>query len=56
MEQQGVGDWYSMTPDGEVQTQNQDNPGFDHFDIHAIGDFGEDENSPFPGTAGMYQY
>lgn len=60
----GRGDWYAMTPDGEVQTQNQDNPGFDHFDIHAIGgvafyqpasgDFGEDENVPFPGTAEGY--
>lgn len=60
----GRGDWYAMTPDGEVQTQNQDNPGFDHFDIHAIGgvafytpasgDVGADENAPFPSTAEGY--
>ncbi|CAM4157982.1 hypothetical protein [Jeotgalicoccus halotolerans] len=60
----GHGDWYAMTPDGEVQTQNQDNPGFDHFDIHAVGgvafyqpasgDFGEDADAPFPGTAEGY--
>lgn len=60
----GRGDWYAMTPDGEVQTQNQDNPGFDHFDIHAVGgvafyqpasgDFGEDADAPFPGTAEGY--
>lgn len=60
----GRGDWYAMTPDGEVQTQNQDNPGFDYFDIHAIGgvafyqpasgDYGEDANAPFPGTAEGY--
>lgn len=60
----GRGDWYAMTPDGEVQTQNQDNPGFDHFDIHAVGgvafyqpasgDFGEDTDAPFPGTAEGY--
>lgn len=60
----GRGDWYAMTPDGEVQTQNQDNPGFEHFDIHAIGgvafyqpasgDFGEDANAPYPSTAEGY--
>ncbi|MEY8560194.1 hypothetical protein AALF85_05795 [Jeotgalicoccus halotolerans] len=60
----GRGDWYAMTPDGEVQTQNQDNPGFDHFDIHAVGgvafyqpasgDFGEDANAPVPSTAEGY--
>lgn len=60
----GRGDWYAMTPDGEVQTQNQDNPGFSHFDIHAIGgvafyqpasgDFGGDANAPFPSTADGY--
>ena len=60
----GRGDWYAMTPDGEVQTQNQDNPGFDHFDIHAVGgvafyqpasgDFGEDADAPFPSTAEGY--
>lgn len=59
----GRGDWYAMTPDGEVQTQNQDNPGFDHFDIHAVGgvafyqpasgDFGEDTDAP-PCTAEGY--
>lgn len=47
-----------------MQTQNQDNPGFDYFDIHAIGgvafyqpasgDYGEDTNAPFPGTAEGY--
>lgn len=60
----GRGDWYAMTPDGEVQTQNQDNPGFDHFDIHAVGgvtfyqpasgDYGEDANAPVPSTAEGY--
>lgn len=60
----GRGDWYAMTLDGEVQTQNQDNPGFDYFDIHAIGgvafytpasgDFGADADAPFPSTAEGY--
>lgn len=60
----GRGDWYAMTPDGEVQTQNQDNPGFEHFDIHAVGgvafyqptsgDFGEDADAPVPSTAEGY--
>ena len=60
----GRGDWYAMTPDGEVQTQNQDNPGFDHFEIHAVGgvafyqpasgDFGEDADAPVPSTAEGY--
>lgn len=60
----GRGDWYAMTPDGEIQTQNQDNPGFDHFDIHAIGgvafyqpasgNFGTDENAAVPSTAAGY--
>lgn len=60
----GRGDWYAITPDGEVQTQNQDNPGFDHFGIHSLGgvafytpasgDFGADENAPFPSTAEGY--
>ena len=60
----GRGDWYAMTPDGEVQTQNQDNPGFDHFDIHAVGgvafyqpesgDYGEDADAPVPSTAEGY--
>lgn len=60
----GRGDWYAVTPDGEVQVQDQDNPGFNHFDIHAVGgvvfyqpasgDFGEDANTPLPGTAEGY--
>lgn len=60
----GYGDWYAVTPDGEVQAQDLDNPGFDHFDIHAIGgvafyqpesgDIGEDKNAPFPSTAEGY--
>lgn len=60
----GRGDWYAVTPDGEVQVQDQDNPGFNHFDIHAVGgvvfyqpasgDFGEGANTPLPGTAEGY--
>lgn len=60
----GYGDWYAVTPDGEVQAQDLDNPGFDHFDIHAIGgvafyqpesgDIGADKNAPFPSTAEGY--
>lgn len=60
----GSGDWYAITPDGEVQAQNLDNPGFNHFDIHAIGgvafyqpvsgDYGEDEHAHIPGTAEGY--
>lgn len=60
----GQGDWYAVTPDGEIQVQNFDNPGFNHFDIHSIGgvafyqpasgDFGEDENVPSPSTAEGY--
>lgn len=33
----GTGDWYANTPDGEVQAQDQNNPGSDTFPIHAIG-------------------
>lgn len=60
----GIGDWYAVTPDGEVQTQNHDNPGFGHFDIHAIGgvafyqplsgDYGIDEKAPTVGFAEGY--
>src|SRR5699024_7230489 len=32
----GSGDWYALTPDGQVQVQNLDNPGFESFDIHAL--------------------
>lgn len=60
----GIGDWYAVTPDGEVQVQNQQNPGFNHFDIHAIGgvafyrplsgDYGIDESAPTIGFAEGY--
>lgn len=60
----GHGDWYANTPDGEVQAQNQDNPGFDHFDIHGIGgvafyhpvseNFGIDEHAHVPGVGEGY--
>lgn len=60
----GIGDWYAVTPDGQVQVQNQNNPGFDHFDIHAIGgvafykplseDYGADESAPTVGFAEGY--
>lgn len=35
----GRGDWFAVTPDGEIQVQqNEENlPGFDAFDIHALG-------------------
>ncbi|KAA8458353.1 SHOCT domain-containing protein [Weissella paramesenteroides] len=33
----GMGDWYANTPDGEVQVQDQNNPGPSAFPIHAIG-------------------
>lgn len=33
----GTGDWYANTPDGEVQVQDQNNPGPSAFPIHAIG-------------------
>lgn len=32
----GRGDWYADSPDGEILTQNNDNPGFDGFKIHAV--------------------
>lgn len=60
----GSGDWYANTPDGEVQAQNLNNPGFEHFDIHAIGgvafyhpiseDFGIDEYAHVPGVGEGY--
>lgn len=60
----GRGDWYALTPDGQVQVQNLDNPGFESFDIHAIGgvvfytplsgDYGRDETAPTPGIAEGY--
>ncbi|ULG71508.1 hypothetical protein [Macrococcus brunensis] len=33
----GRGDWYAETPDGDVQSQNLENPGHNGFQIHAIG-------------------
>ncbi|WP_414044920.1 hypothetical protein ACMGE5_00390 [Macrococcus equi] len=33
----GRGDWYADTPDGEVQTQDNNNPGFHGFNIHSLG-------------------
>ncbi|WP_258088732.1 hypothetical protein [Weissella fangxianensis] len=33
----GRGDWYANTPDGEVQVQDQKNPGAAAFPIHKIG-------------------
>lgn len=60
----GSGDWYALTPDGQIQVQNLDNPGFESFDIHAIGgvafytplsgDYGRDETAPTPGIAEGY--
>ena len=61
----GRGDWYASTPHGDVQAQDLDNPGFDAFDIHAVGgvvfyeplsgDYGEDENTEVESTASGYQ-
>ena len=61
----GRGDWYATTPHGDVQAQDQDNPGFDAFNIHAIGgivfyqpisgDYGADENTEVESTASGYQ-
>ena len=61
----GRGDWYALTPDGEVLVQDQNNPGFDAFDIHTIGgvvfyqpisgDYGADENTEVESTATGYQ-
>lgn len=33
----GQGDWYANTPDGQIQVQNNQQPGASHFKIHAIG-------------------
>ncbi len=33
----GLGDWYANTPDGQVQVQNQNQPGAAAFKIHAVG-------------------
>src|SRR5699024_12463573 len=37
----GSGDWYAVTEDCEIQVQDQDptteSPGYDAFDIHALG-------------------
>lgn len=51
----GFGDWIAKTPHGHVQMQDLDNPGYDAFDLHAIGgvvfytsltgDYGRDEYS-----------
>lgn len=61
----GHGDWYASTPHGDVQAQDLDNPGFDAFDIHAVGgvvfynplsgDYGADENTEVESTASGYQ-
>lgn len=32
----GSGDWYMASPDGDVQVQDLDNPGFEAFEIHAV--------------------
>lgn len=60
----GHGDWVAKTPHGEVQAQNLDNPGWDAFELHAIGgvafyqpitgDFGRDENKGNIGTGAGY--
>ncbi|WP_051220454.1 hypothetical protein [Jeotgalicoccus marinus] len=61
----GHGDWYASTPHGDVQAQDLDNPGFDAFDIHAVGgvvfynplsgEYGADENTEVESTASGYQ-
>ena len=33
----GSGDWYANTPDGEIQVQDEQNPGKNGFKIHAVG-------------------
>ena len=33
----GRGDWYANTPDGEIQVQDQNNPGAAAFPIHEVG-------------------
>lgn len=33
----GAGDWYANTSDGEIQVQNEQNPGKNGFKIHAVG-------------------
>lgn len=60
----GRGDWVAKTPHGEVQAQNLNNPGWDAFELHAIGgvafyqpitgDFGRDENKGNIGTGAGY--
>lgn len=60
----GQGDWYAVTPEGEIQVQDFNNPGFNYFGIHSIGgvafyqpasgDFGEDAYAPVPSTAEGY--
>ena len=60
----GHGDWVAKTPHGEVQAQNLDNPGWEAFELHAIGgvafyqpitgDFGRDENKGNIGTGAGY--
>lgn len=35
----GQGDWYANTPNGKVQVQDNNRPGYDGFKIHAIGGF-----------------
>ncbi|WP_137596736.1 hypothetical protein [Paucilactobacillus kaifaensis] len=33
----GAGDWYANNTDGEIQVQNEENPGKSGFKIHAVG-------------------
>lgn len=52
----GRGDWAARTPHGIVQAQDLNNPGWEAFELHAIGgvafyqpiteDYGRDENHP----------
>lgn len=35
----GQGDWYANTPNGKVQVQDNNHPGYGSFKIHAIGGF-----------------
>ncbi|MCM0601739.1 hypothetical protein KAR53_09240 [Periweissella ghanensis] len=47
----GFGDFFAATPDGLVQVQNQNNPGPNHFKIHAIG--GVAFYTPIDGNLGV---
>ncbi|WP_371190447.1 hypothetical protein [Weissella viridescens] len=60
----GRGDWYADSPDGEIQVQNQDNPGKAGFKIHSLGGcvfykskagkIGQQDLSAESSTAGNY--